>query len=97
MSYLSSSKPITDIKIIANKTELPGGYQLLEHAADGQKVQLWEGRNLISLTKRFLCYSRQNFDIGKSSNEKLFLLRGLLTNIHHRVGGQWEFGLRYNR
>lgn len=68
MSYLSSSKPITDIKIIANKTELPGGYQLLEHAADGQKVQLWEGRNLISLTKRFLCYSRQNFDIGLVDN-----------------------------
>ncbi|KAI6652197.1 Multivesicular body subunit 12B [Oopsacas minuta] len=64
MSFLSSSKPITDIKVVSNKTELPAGYQLLEYSADGQKVQLWEGRHYLSVSKRYLCFSRQNFDIG---------------------------------
>ena len=65
MSYLTASKPITDIKVISNKTELPAGYQLLEYSADGQKVQLWEGRYYLSVSKRYLCFSRQNFDIGE--------------------------------
>ena len=58
------TRPITDIKIIASKQQLPVGYSTLEATADGKSLQLWEGRFKVfgSGSKRFLCYNRQTMD-----------------------------------
>ena len=56
------TRPITDIKIISSKDNIPVGYTTLDFTAGGKEVDLWEETILRIFTakpKRILCYTRQ--------------------------------------
>ena len=60
-----SARPITDIKIVSNKSQIPVGYSALDSTAAGKEVQLWDELKLRVFTvkpKRYLCYTRQTMD-----------------------------------
>ena len=60
-----SARPITDIKIVSNKSQTPVGYSVLDSTADGKEIQLWDVFTLRVFTakpKRYLCYTRQTMD-----------------------------------
>ena len=61
---ISQTRPITDVKIIASKQQVPVGYSTLEATADGKSLQLWDGwfKSFGVGSKRFLCYTRQTMD-----------------------------------
>ena len=59
------ARPITDIKIVSNKSQIPVGYIALDSTAGGKEVQLWEElwlKVFIVKPKRYLCYTRQTMD-----------------------------------
>ena len=59
------ARPITDIKIISNKANIPVGYMALDSTAVGNEVDLWEESKFRVFTakpKRILCYTRQTMD-----------------------------------
>eukprot|EP00800_Vazella_pourtalesii_P004727 TRINITY_DN15489_c0_g1_i1.p1 TRINITY_DN15489_c0_g1~~TRINITY_DN15489_c0_g1_i1.p1 ORF type:complete len:368 (-),score=63.77 TRINITY_DN15489_c0_g1_i1:123-1226(-) len=61
----TQTRPITDIKIISNKVNVPVGYTALDSTAGGKEVDLWEDAKFRVFTtkpKRILCYTRQTMD-----------------------------------
>ncbi|KAI6650942.1 Multivesicular body subunit 12B-like [Oopsacas minuta] len=61
----SQVRPITDIKIVSNKSTIPVGYTALDSTAGGKEVDLWENLKLRIFSakpKRYLCYTRQTMD-----------------------------------
>ena len=59
------TRPITDIKIISSKDNIPVGYTALDSTAGGKEVDLWEEtkyRVFTAKPKRILCYTRQTMD-----------------------------------